>query len=205
MRIKSTDTKYVARGRSKAVLAMTDVSEWPGHATKFILICRILLDIGSRASGGRHDIVDEVNGPVPKFDLDGTFGSAPERTTMLVPPPPKTEGADGGILISARWAELDYHMHLMVDPYTWRIHAFSLPDDSDGGAALLAGMLKSAMGEYAVDGIPMPRVVSKFMDVSYVKTVGPQQGLDAWSSGEELISLKKSGLNARPHSQTGTG
>ena len=202
---RESNAKYAARGRASAILAKTDVSEWPGHVTKFVIICRILLDVGSRASGGRNDIVDAAEGPVPQFDMDDAFCPIPERTTTLAPPPPEPEAADGRVWIRAGWAELDYSMHLMVDTDAWRIHAFSLSDDSDEGAALLAGMLKSALGKYAVDGVPMPRAVSKFMNVPYVKTVGPQQSLDAWSSGEELLSLKKSGLNARPRPQTGAG
>lgn len=202
---RESDAKYAARGRASAVLVMNDVSEWPGHATKFVVICRILLDIGSRASGGRNDIVGVTDGPVPKFDMDDTFCPIPERTTTLVPPPPETKAADGRVWIRAGWAELDYRMHLLVDPDAWRIHAFCLSDDSDEGAALLARMLKSALKTYAVDGIPMPRAVAKFMDAAYAKTVGPQQSLDGWNSGpDQMRSLKKSGLSVRPHPQTGT-
>lgn len=203
---REINAKYAARGRASAVLVMNDVSEWPGHATKFVVMCRILLDIGSRASGGRNDIVDVTDGPVPKFDMDNTFCPIPERTTTLAPPPPETEAADGRVWIRARWAELDYRVHLLVNTDAWRIHAFCLSDDSDKGATLLARMLKSALETYAVDGIPMPRAVAKFMDAAYVKTVGPQQSLDGWNSGpDQPRSLKKSRLNARPRPQTGTG
>ena len=82
-----------------------------------------------------------------------------------------------------RWDGMGFGMHLLVDPDTWRIPAFSLTDESGEGAAHLSAMLESALGEYAVGGIPLPRAVAHIMDAAYGATGGRRQGLDGRVAG----------------------
>lgn len=151
----------------------------PGHTAKFISICRVLLDVGPKGAGrNSHDPICRPGGPVPRFEIDSTFCPAPERTTVLVHPPEGTEPAGGWIRV--RWDGMRFSMHLLVDPDTWRILAFSLTGESSEGAARLSGMLESALGEYAAGGVPLPWAVARIMDVVYGGAGRRPLDLDGW-------------------------
>ena len=92
---------------------------------------------------------------MPRFEIDNTFCLAPERTTILVYPLVGTELASGWTRI--RWDEIGFGIHLLVDPGAWRILAFSLTDENGEGAAHLSAMLYSALDEYVVGEILLPR------------------------------------------------
>lgn len=190
------DAKYKARGMALGILLRQDMSGGPegnvehvdgapgppDYTAKFIAICRLLLDVGPKGAGrGSYNPICSAGGPVPRFEIDSKFCPAPERTTILAHPPAGTEPAGGWIRV--RWDGMGFGMHLLVDPDTWRIPAFSLTDESGKGAAHLSGMLESALGEYAVGGIPLPRAVAHIMDAAYGATGGRRQGLDGWVAG----------------------
>ena len=193
---RESDAKYAARGRALGILLMADMGGapkgnvervdgapgQPDHTAKFIAICRVLLDVGPKGAGrGSHDPICGPGGPVPRFEIDSTFCPAPERTTTLVHSPAGTELAGGWIRV--RWDGMRFSMHLLVDPDAWRIPAFSLTDESGEGAARLSGMLESALGEYAVDGVPLPRAVVRIMNAVSGGAGGRRRGLDGWMAG----------------------
>ena len=120
---------------------------------------------------------------MPKFEIDNTFCPAPEQTTTLVYPPAGTELAGGWIRV--RWDGMRFGMHLLVDPDAWRILAFSLTGESSEGAAWLSGMLESALGEYAVGEVPLPRAVARIMDAASGGAGGCRRGLDGRMTGPE--------------------
>ena len=169
---KEADAKYKARGMALGILHRYEANGALrlGDATKFVTMCRILLDIGSRGSGGGpHDPISGDSGPVPMLDTDSEFCPTPDRTAKLAPPP-ETGAVEGSAWIHVKWDELDYGMHLLVNTGVWRMLAFSLSAESKDGAARLSGMLNSTLAEYAVGGIPAPRAVARFMDAPYVIT-----------------------------------
>ncbi|MBI1658890.1 MAG: hypothetical protein IS632_09010 [Thaumarchaeota archaeon] len=195
---RESDTKYAARGRALGILLIADMSGGPegnvehtdgapgppDRMAKFIAICRVLLDVGPKGAGrGSHDPICGADGPVPKFEIDSTFCPAPERTTTLVPSPAGTELAGGWIRV--RWDGMGFGMHLLVDPDTWRILAFSLTDESSEGAARLSGMLESTLGEYAAGGIPLPRAVARIMDAVSSGAGGRRRDLDGRMASPE--------------------
>lgn len=67
---------------------------------------------------------------------------------------------------------MGFSIHLLVDPDAWRIPAFSLTDENGEGAAHLSAMLYSALGEYTVGGIPLPREIAHIVDAAYSTTGG---------------------------------
>ena len=74
----------------------------PGHMAKFIAVCRVLLDVGSKGAGrNSHDHICGPGGPVPRFETDSTFCPAPAQTITLARPPEGTEPAGGWIRV--RW------------------------------------------------------------------------------------------------------
>ena len=188
---RESNAKYAARGRALGILIMQDKRgepEWsvehvdgapgpPDSRAKFIAICRVLLDVGPKGTGrDSYDPICGPSGPVLRFEIDSTFSPAPERTTILVHPPAGKGPTSRWIRV--RWDEMDFSIHLLVDPDAWRILAFSLTDESSEGAARLSGMLESALDEYAVGGIPLPRVVARIMDATYGGAGGRRRGLD---------------------------
>lgn len=61
--------------------------EPPDYTAKFIVICRLLLDMGPKGAGRSYDPICRAGGPVPRFDIDNTFCPAPKRTIIPVRPP----------------------------------------------------------------------------------------------------------------------
>ena len=139
---------------------------------------------GPRALGAGP--MTQYAGPAGRYQGSrSTTCFAPRRrqTTTLVHSPAGTELAGGWVRV--RWDGMSFSIHLLVDPDAWRILAFSLTGESGEGAARLSGMLESALGEYVVGGVPLPRAVAHIVDAASGGAGGRRRCLDGWMAGPE--------------------